>query len=178
LNVGGTTTLTGATTATGLITANGGLTMGGSNNITLGSGATAPTTGTQLGGSTKTVIASVNLTTSYARYATFTPPNAGTYLITTNFLLNYGGATSTAGTVQYFWSTVDASTTGLILGTNIIGYIPANPTASSISLPTQCIIYQTPATPVAIYLNAIATGTTIAPTISSGNSYFQYTRIG
>ena len=44
----GTTTINNALTATGLITANGGLTMGGSNNITLGSGAVAPTSA-QLG---------------------------------------------------------------------------------------------------------------------------------
>jgi hypothetical protein len=51
LTSAGTTTLSGATTATAtaLITANGGLTMGGSNNITLGSGITPPTAG-QLGG--------------------------------------------------------------------------------------------------------------------------------
>jgi hypothetical protein len=155
-----------------------GLIMNGDTKITLGSGATNPTTGTQLGGSTKTVIASVILTTSLAQYATFTPPNAGTYLITTNFLLTYGGAGATAGIVQYFWGTNSASTTSLIIGTNIIGYIPATATASSsISLPSQCIIYQTPATPVAIYLNAVATGTTVLPTISSGNCYYQYTRI-
>jgi hypothetical protein len=169
----------GTLTNTGLITATGGLTIGGSNNITLGSGATNPTTGTQLGGSTKTGITSVILTTSLAQYATFTPPNAGTYLITTNFLLSYGGFSSTAGTVRYFWGTTNASAIGIIDGTNTYGYIPVNNSTSSlISLPSQSFIYQTPATPVALYFNVIVgPTTTVIPTISASNCYYQYTRI-
>jgi hypothetical protein len=87
----GTTTLTGATTATGLITANGGLTMGGSNNITLGTGAVVPdTNGTQLGsvivGIFNTPGSSFN---TNKNIATLTIPQTGTYIVFFSFQTNY-----------------------------------------------------------------------------------------
>jgi len=157
-----------------------GLTMGGSNNITLGNGATLPTTGTQLGGcGTKIIIASATLTTSAAEYRTFTLPNAGTYLITTNIVFNYGGGTSTAGTARYWWGITSAAISGMITGTDVYGFIPANATSGQyISLSNQAFIYQTPATPVALYLNAYCVvTTTVLPTILASSSYIQYTRI-
>jgi hypothetical protein len=164
----------------GVITANGGLTMGGANNITLGNGTILPTTGTQLGGcGAKIIIASATLSMSVAEYRTFTLPNAGTYLITTNIVFSYGGATSTAGTARYWWGTTSASTVGLITGSDIYGFIPANATSLQyISLSNQAFIYQTPATPVALFLNAYCVvTTTVFPTIVASSSYIQYTRI-
>jgi hypothetical protein len=69
INIGGTgsvTTNNGTLTSTGLITANGGLTMGGSTNITLGSGASAPTTG-QLGNTVSTTGVNLYNSTGYSK---------------------------------------------------------------------------------------------------------------
>jgi hypothetical protein len=154
--------------------------MGGANNITLGSGATAPTSG-QLGFTTRNINYSPSLTpltTSYASYYTLTLPSPGTYLITNNLLLDYGGAgNTTSGDVQYFWGTTSGSVSGLILGTNTITFLPLSTSAKSLSAPNQSFVYTTPSSVVNIYLNAVYSSQVVAPKISQGNNYISYTRI-
>ena len=89
INIGGTglTTIGGTLTSTGLLTANGGLTIGGSNNITLGSGTSAPSAGTQLGGITSGSIVTTGGVTSF-QVGTITIPSLGVYNIEWVFQLN------------------------------------------------------------------------------------------
>jgi len=72
----------GTITSTGLLTANGGLTMGGSNNITLGNGTVAPTSG-QLGNSyISTALSTVSTFTSGMTLFNLSIPSGGTYVVT------------------------------------------------------------------------------------------------
>ena len=101
-----TSSLVGATTATGLITANGGLTMGGDTKITLGSGATAPTAGTQLGYSVVTQITGTpSITSSIASYSNFTLVNKGVYLLTYAVTLGSWVSTTTGYAYAFFGTT-------------------------------------------------------------------------
>lgn len=94
----GSSTIASFIEGTGII-ANG-LTMSGSNNITLGSGATAPTAAVQLGG---TSVAGnpgvVSFTTGVASvYGTFTSLPAGTYMFFAN--MSYTTSTTTLTKVK------------------------------------------------------------------------------
>jgi hypothetical protein len=172
---------TGALTASGLITATGGLTAGGltisgANNITLGNGSIVPTTGTQLGGTTRTVIPAQTIPTTVVNLVSFTLP-VGTYLITTNMLLTYGGSSSTVGQAQYYWSTTNSSS-GQIIGTNMVGYIPVSTSSAYVSLPTQAFTYQV-VSATTLYLMAILLVGATAPVSVTGSnsSAFFYTRL-
>jgi hypothetical protein len=100
-------TLTGTTTVSGL-------TIGGSNNITLGSGTVTPTVG-QLGYTITSTLntSSISGVNTYTG-GTITIPSAGTYLFTLYFRINISGAgnfnylllTGTnASAVRYYFNT-------------------------------------------------------------------------
>lgn len=94
LNVGyisttGSITSTSGMTAGGLLSANSGLTIGGANNITLGSGATAPTQGIQLGGTYTPILTWVTTAGSLGSQSV----SAGVYIAT--FSINLNGTFAT-----------------------------------------------------------------------------------
>jgi len=98
--------VSGTLTASGLITANGGLTMGGSNNITLGTGAVAPTLG-QLGYTlTPPFIATGNFTSGVNKIYGSQTIGTGTYVITASALFD----TTTANTVSGYYIFLREST--------------------------------------------------------------------
>jgi hypothetical protein len=82
MTLNGAITASTSLTSTGLITANGGITMGGSNNITLGSGAVVPTSA-QIG--YVQILSSASgtggVSPTNTNIASFTLPTAGTYII-------------------------------------------------------------------------------------------------
>jgi hypothetical protein len=105
LFLGGNLITGGTTTATGLITANSGFTMGGANNITLGSGATAPTS-TQLGYTITNADTTITqATTTQKIFGTLTL-TAGVYIFSTQ--LNIFGVSAATSSD---WSIYNSSTT-------------------------------------------------------------------
>jgi hypothetical protein len=151
----------GGTTATGLITANGGLTMGMSNNITLGTGATAATS-TQLGytvNPTLTTISSTIATGTLTKsYYSFTLP-AGTWITTFKVVVIPSLNTATNAYLSVLLSpSVDTFTGGF--GNQVFGLQP--------SAAFQTIILSTPyfnSTSKTIYL-------TISNVANNGNITF------
>jgi hypothetical protein len=130
----------GATTATGLITANGGLTMGGSNNITLGSGATAPTAG-QLGYTVSNGAGLSTITSSYQTYGSLTL-DAGVYIFISRINMFSFTAASTVDfdilnntTSTYYLRTAFSTSTSQ-------EYQPIVPTIGRVTGASQTIIFR------------------------------------
>jgi hypothetical protein len=124
LTVSGLITCGAGFTSTGLITANGGLTMGGSNNITLGTGTTAPG-GNQIG-----QIFTENITTGTVIPATTAGDiksltvDRGVYAITINMVIQN---TAASGTTVVFGQLVVSSGGGGFITENYISCPPTGP---------------------------------------------------
>ena len=147
INIGGVgsiTTNNGNLTCTGLITANGGLRMGGSNNITLGNGTSAPTI-SQLGYNVASSLVSGSAISTGSTYV-YSPStgtstyllNPGVYIASLYGTISFANVTTTNITFQIGIAT-NSTTSPLSGNTNItyldntITYSPPNQNKSSYS---------------------------------------------
>ena len=170
--IGGTLSITSTTTATDTITANGGLTIGGTNNITLGNGTVAPTTG-QIGYILTGVLATnANFTNNTPLTVSSIPLTAGTWVLTASYMPTNATTTLTEETLCFSTTTnalqytIANASIFYTTGTTIVNYQSISGIYSNTSPTTIYLIKR-----VGMSGNGVSIGTT------STNLIFKAVRI-